>query len=193
MATPTFGAPAPGSASFSSATRTYTEMSSTAQVVRQTVYASAADFIDEPGVVGRVLYLRTATCPNRTGCTGSLAEVETPAYDARRRQTGLTLAVSGAPILTETYTAWDDAGRPIAGSRTQPGLCTVTLSFTYDDLARSVTIAPAGGGGVFCLGVLYQTTLTYDPDGNLLSETGTVGGTTTTTVRAITATTQVCK
>lgn len=193
--TSSFGVPTTASASFSRSDHVLSEMSpaGSTQIVRQTTYASDADFIDEPGVVGRALYLKTATCPSPANCSSGLAEVETPSYDADRRQTGVRQSVNGATLVTETYTAWDASGRPIAGARVQPGLCTVNLIFAYDDVARSVTVSPSGANGILCLGLSYQTMRTYDANGNLLTDTGAAGGTSTTSSRTIDTTAQLCK
>jgi hypothetical protein len=68
------------------------------------------------------------------------------------------------------------------------------LSLVYDDVARTITVAPAGlGSGVACLGAYFSSAQSYDADGNLISETGSGGGTSTTTIRTITATARLCK
>jgi hypothetical protein len=98
-------------------------------------------------------------------------------------------------LIVETYTAWDSRGRPTAGSRSQPGICpTVPLSVTYDEAARTITSEPVGPlPGFSCLGLYYPTQQTYDADGNLVGESGSAGGTSTTTTRAIGATARVCE
>src|SRR5262245_41217270 len=67
--TSTFGQPVTHSASWNSSDRTYTEFTpaGSSLVSRRTAYASAADFIDEPGVVGRSLFRRRDSCPNDPG------------------------------------------------------------------------------------------------------------------------------
>jgi hypothetical protein len=196
VSTSTFGQPVSTSASFNAATGTLTENSpaGSSQVVRRTVYQSVADFIDEPGILGRVLYLRTESCANASNCAGELAEVEIPTYDSQRRRTSSTLGVNGATLLVEAYSAWDSQGRPTTGTRTQPGLCVAPLSLMYDDVARTITVAPAGlGSGILCLGVYFTSVQSYDADGNLISDTGSAGGTSTTTTHTITATARLCK
>jgi hypothetical protein len=194
VATSDFGQPVTNSASFSAtdATLTQTSPAGTSQVVRRTVYQSVADFIDEPTVVGRVLFLRTESCANDT-CTGGLADVQTPTYDSQRRRTGQTLSLNGVPLLVEAYSAWDSRGRPTAGTRTQSG-CVAPLSLTYDDVARTAAVAPSGiGSGTLCLGAYFSSVQSYDADGNPITDTGSAGGTSTTTTSAITATARLCK
>jgi hypothetical protein len=78
--------------------------------------------------------------------------------------------------------------------RSQPGTCAgVPLSLTYDEAARTITVAPVGSGsGVLCVGVLYSGSQSYDADGNLVSETGAAGGTSTTTTHTVTSTARIC-
>jgi hypothetical protein len=195
VATSTFGQPVSSAASFSATDSTLSQTSpvGSSQVVRRTFYQSVSDFIDEPSVVGRVLYLRTESCAN-ANCLGGLAEVETPTYDSQRRRTGSTASVNGVPLIVEAYAAWDSQGRPTAGTRTQPGVCVAPLSLVYDDAGRTLTVAPAGlGSGAACLGVNFSSAKTYDPDGNLISDAESGGGTSTTTTYTITATAHLCK
>lgn len=194
--TSTFGAPITHSASWSSSDRTYTEFvpAGSSQVARRTTYASVADFIDEPGVVGRSLYMRRDACQGNVGCTGALPASDIATYDSSRRQTGLQTQINGTVLLLEIYTAWDGQGRPVGGSRAQPGLCTIPVVLAYDDGARTMSETPTGAGtGILCLGVLTTSARTFDANGNVISETGSAGGTTTTTTSTITATAQVCK
>lgn len=195
LSTPTFGPPVSHAASFETSSRAYVETSpaGSSQVVRRTTYASVADFIDEPGIFGRVLYVRRESCVG-INCSGGFVQVETPAYDRQRRLTGLTLDLRGTLISTETYDTWDSQGRPTAGRRVQPGLCVLPISLSYDDGARTVSVSPVGSGsGVLCLGILYTTRQGYDADGNLVSDDGAAGGTGTTTTNTITATARLCK
>jgi hypothetical protein len=195
LATSTFGQPVSSSASFSAtdATLTQTSPAGSAQVVRRTVYQNVADFIDEPTVVGRALSLRTESCAN-ANCVGGLLDVETPTYDSQRRRTGLTRTLNGVSLIVETYSAWDSQGRPTAGTRTQPGECVAPLSLLYDDAARTVTVAPTGLGlGVACLGAYFSSAQSYDADGNLISDSESGGGTSTTAISTIAATAHLCK
>src|SRR5262249_1838561 len=193
----TFGAPTTSSAAYSTGDHVYIEHSpaNSGPIVQRTTYASDADFIDEPSVMGRALYIQRATCGGLSNCAGGLFSVETPSYDSRRRQTGLLLQLNGAALLSETYTDWDGLGRPMAGSRTQlPALCTLHIVFTYDDTAHTRSILPSGqGSGPLCLGILTSTIRTYNSDGDLISETDTGGGTSTTTTNSVTATSRLCK
>ena len=194
--TPTFGPPETSSASFDPAAHVYAETSpaGSGQVVRRTVYASTADFIDEPGILGRVLYSRRESCAGVRSCAGGLLQVETPTYDNQRKLTGIMTSVAGTPLSVETYSQWDAKNRPTAGTRSQPGLCVLPIVLIYDDAARTVAVTPAGSGvGVLCLGVYYSTQLGYDMDGNLISEGGVTGGTGTTATHTITAKAQLCK
>ena len=195
--TSTFGAPITHSASWSANDRAYTEFipAGSSQVAKRTTYASVADFIDEPGVVGRSLWMRRDSCQQENaGCTGTLPLSDLASYDSNRRQTGVQTQINGTLLLGEIYTAWDGQGRPVAGSRLQPGLCTIPVALTYDDGARTMSESPTGSGaGILCLGVLTSSARTFDANGNVISETGSTGGTTTTTTNTITASAQLCK
>ncbi len=193
-ATSTFGSAQSVTAAFDPTTHVYTEsVAGTALKLRQTTYQSVADFVDEPGVVGRVLYAQSATCPGTAGCSGSLGEIETPAYDASRRRIGALHGVSGVTLFADTFTQWDLSGRPISGNRTQPGVCNVPMTIAYDDAARTMTESALGSGSLLCGVASTLSAVTYDADGNVLSESASAGGTTTTVDHAISATTKVCK
>jgi len=145
-------------------------------------------------VIGRSLWTRRDSCQGNTGCTGTLPASDIATYDGSRRQTGLQTQLNGATLLLEIYTAWDSQGRPIAGSRSQPGLCTIPIVISYDDAARTMSVAPTGNGsGILCLGVLTASARTFDANGDVISETGSAGGTTTTTASTINSTGQLCK
>lgn len=194
--TSTFGSPDTSSASFDAVSHIYTETSpaGSGQVVRRTLYASTADFIDEPAILGRVLYSRRESCAGVRSCAGGLLQVETPTYDNQRRLTGMMLSIAGTPLSVETYSQWDAKSRPTAGTRSQPGLCVLPIVLMYDEAARTVAVAPTGSGvGVLCLGVYYSTQLGYDADGNLISEGAVTGGTGTAVTHTITAKAQLCK
>ena len=197
----TFAAPTTSSASFSAVDRVYTEYSpaGSSQAVRRVTYGSVADFVDEAAVFGRFLGRRTETCPARENCTSGLPPsallfVEVPSYDSQRRRTGLTARLNGALLYTDAYTQWDSHGRPTAGTRSLPQLCSLPLSATYDETTRTMSMGPSGPGtGPFCFGLAFALSQRFDANGNVVSETDTAGGTSTTANHDIRATTQVCK
>jgi hypothetical protein len=193
-ATPTFGPAQSVTAAFDTTSHVYTEsVAGTSLKLRQTTYQSVADFVDEPGVVGRVLFAQSATCPATAGCSGVLGEVETPVYDAARRRTGALHGVGGVTLFADTFTQWDRSGRPVSGSRTQPGVCDVPMTIAYDDTARTRMESALGSGSILCGVASTLSAVTYDADGNVLSESGSTGGTSTTVDHAISATARVCK
>jgi hypothetical protein len=140
-----------------------------------------------------VLYSQTATCPNTAGCSGAPGEVETPTYDISRRRTGAIHSVNGATLFTDSFTQWDPSSRPIAGTRTQPGVCSAPLTTAYDEAARTVTETASGSGSILCGVSSTLSAVAYDADGNVLSRTDSAGGTSTTISNAIGTTQKVCK
>jgi YD repeat-containing protein len=139
-------------------------------------YRSVADFVDEVRVIPGVM-LQTSTTTTNTGACGSGMSVATFTYDAQRR---LTSIASGGSMTT--YTAWDGAGRPTAGSF--PG---TTIANVYNEATRTWTQTQTTGASVS------TTTITYDANGNQLMVVNTTGPIVTTTTFTNTATAQVCK
>lgn len=195
----TFAPPKRTQATFSLADRSYSHISpaGSTQVVSRTLYDSVADFVDETAVMGRALHRRVERCTT-SSCPVGLAEVDELTYDNQRRVATLTHFVLGAPLTAETYSAWDTQGRPTAGtmSQPQPGGCVFPISLGYNDAARTVTVAPGGPiSGILCqvLASGVPATRSYDADGNLISETATAGGTSTTATHSIISTNRLCK
>jgi len=146
--------------------------------VSVTRHASRGDVVDEVAVIPPLNRSLSTT----TTITGSINSVgtSTHTYDAQRRlvQTVSTTTQSGqATNATTTYTAWDSAGRPTAGSTggTQ-------LSFSYDNATRT-QVSTTIGSGVSCSQV-------FDSNGNPTTGTCTNGATTTFTTMT---TVQVCR
>ena len=55
-------------------------------------------------------------------------------------------------------------------------------------------MGPSGPAtGPFCFGLIFATAQTFDLDGNLIRQTDTAGGTSTTVDHEIRATAQICK
>lgn len=79
---------------------------------------------------------------------------------------------------TTTYTAWDSAGRPTAGSSSTGS----QLAFTYDNATRT-QVSTTVGSGVSCSQV-------FDQNGNPTTGTCTNGATTTFTTST---TIQACR
>jgi hypothetical protein len=143
-------------------------------------YRSKDDFVDEVRVVPG-LTLQTSTTTTNSGGCGSLTSTVNYTYDAQRRLTSFTtttLGVSG----TTTYTAWDSAGRPTAGS-----FAGTAIQNMYDEAARTMTQTQTAGGGTS------TTVTTFDANGNQVSVVAKSGQVTTTTTFSNTATAQLCK
>jgi hypothetical protein len=141
--------------------------------------------------MGRFLFDRVDSCADRN-CNGGLAISERPTYDAQRRMTRRSLFVNGAAFTAHIFTAWDAVGRPIAGTY-QGVTCAHPISITYDDVARTIELRATGpGSGALCLGGPYSKE-GYDADGNLISDSQSAGGTSTTTMHAVSASEEICK
>jgi hypothetical protein len=98
-------------------------------------------------------------------------------YDGQRRLKSMT-SIGG----TTTYTAWDNAGRPTAG--TSNG---ITIANVYNDAARTLTQTQTSNGGQ---SVNVQT---FDANGIQLKVVNTDSNGTSTTTYNNTSTAQVCK
>lgn len=144
-----------------------------------TTFKSAADAIDEIGVVPprrRSLTTETTT----TTKTSKAAHTLTNTYDAQNR-----LVKETAPNASVTYTAWDGSGRPTAATQVT-GSVTSTLTYTYDDAARTQTIVTTSS---IANG---KCTSVFDANGNNISNVCTTPGGTTTAKTMISATKQLC-
>jgi YD repeat-containing protein len=125
-------------------------------------YGSVGDFVDEIRVIPPIARLKQQT---RRFVSGPRADADvTYEYDANRRQTRISTSMNGN-LMATTYSAWDALGRPtsaVSSSRAS----TVTLTYSYDDHARTMTITgPAG-----------EEVDTYNADGNMIHEVSTDGG-----------------
>lgn len=158
----------------------------TSTTVSTADYASINDIVDEVQVVPPLTKVQMITS-NITSAAGSGTVTVNYAYDGLGKVTQMTVAtVAGA--LTTTYTAWDPVGRPTAGTSTVPGVpFDNSVSIVYDDGARTATttIANFAGQGV--------NTLTFDPDGILVSTSVTGLGQSMTTTTTVLATGTICK
>ena len=84
------------------------------------------------------------------------------------------------PSQITAYAAWDQFGRPTAGSRTDPS-GRATIAIVYDDMARTMTttVVNAMGNGATMTFVDKET---FDVNGNVvLFEMKSSAGTSTTT------------
>jgi hypothetical protein len=145
-----------------------------------TTHATRGDVVDEVQVVPPRLLARgtttTITGPNRSTTTA------TNTYDNQRRLLTTTAVESASGRrTTTTYTAWDRAGRPTAGSSVIVGGSTSHFTHTYDDAARTQT---STASGVTC-------TNTYDANG--INRSGTCAGGSSTTTFTTLSTSQVCR
>lgn len=117
-------------------------------------YPSALAFVEEAAVVGLDRYTRLL---DTSGATVELS------YDEQGR---LQSRSSGFQ-----YSAWDASGRPTAGS-TQAENCTVPLTFSYSESARTMTTTfnVRQGTGSDCPNIdSPQNIDTWDADGNVIA------------------------
>jgi len=142
-------------------------------------YKSVADFVDEIVTIPPIARIHTQ---ERRFTSGSgPGAVLTYEYDDTRRQTRVSTAMTGNVLVT-TYNAWDPKGRPTSATVSSRA-STFALRYAYDDSARTMTITGPAGVEVD----------TFDADGNMIHETSTDGGGTTTFRINITKTDKVCK
>ena len=144
--------------------------------VSVTRHATRGDAVDEVSVIPPL----NRSISTTTTISGSVKSVgtSTHTYDERRRLVRTDSSTTQQGRITKattTYTAWDSAGRPTAGSNSAGN----RLAFTYDNAARtqvSITV----GSGVSCSQV-------FDQNGNPTTGTCTNGAkstfTTMTTVK----------
>jgi hypothetical protein len=145
--------------------------------VSVTRHATRGDVVDEVSV-NPPLNLALGTTTTVTGPRMNSTGTSTLTHEGRRL-TGITATSRpGGQTSRTTYSAWDAAGRPTAGT-VVAGRDATAQSFRYDDAARTQTITASG-----------QTcTQTFDENGNpALGRCG--GGIATTTVLT---TQQVCR
>lgn len=144
--------------------------------VQTFAYASKAVFVDEIAVVPP---LQRASSVTVTG-TGRAPETTTYEYNGHR------LTKETLPGAVTTYTAWDNSGRPTAGSSVL-ATNTNTLSIAYDDARRTrTTTSTTNGLATVC-------TITYDVNGNPIAQTCSGGGVVSGGTSTITATERICK
>ena len=147
--------------------------------VSVTRHASRGDLVDEISVIPPL----NRSISTTTTISGSLKSVgtSTHTYDAQRRllrTESSTTQAGRTTTTTTTYTAWDSAGRPTAGSNSAGN----RLSFTYDNATRT-QVSTTVGSGVSCSQV-------FDQNGN--PATGTCTNGTKSTFTTMT-TVQVCR
>ncbi len=142
-------------------TNSYTDtLGSAFTSVSTTRHASRGDVVDEVAVIPPLnRSLGTTTTVSGAGLNSTNTATNT--YDGQRRLV-MTTAVSqtaGLPSVTSTttYTTWDSAGRPTAGSTVAGGV-TTPVSYAYDNATRTQTQT---SGGTSC-------TQTFDTNGNPL-------------------------
>jgi hypothetical protein len=142
-------------------------------------YTSVADFVDEIRVIPPIARIQRQT---RRFTNGPAANADvTYEYDSARRQTRLSTAVN-RNLSVMTYNSWDAMGRPTSGVSSSRA-STVSLKYTYDDAARTMTITGPAGVEVD----------TYDGGGNMIHETSTDGGGKTEVAVQIVKTEMVCR
>ena len=142
-------------------------------------YLSVGDFVDEIRVIPPIARIQRQT---RRFVSGPAANADlTYEYDTTHRQTRISTNMNGNLMVT-TYNAWDAHGRPTSAV-TNNRASTVSLTYTYDDHARTMRInGPAG-----------EEVDTYNADGNMIHEVSTDGGGKTDYAIRIVKTDTVCR
>lgn len=142
-------------------------------------YASVADFVDEIRVVPPIARIQKQT---RRFTSGPAANADvTYEYDGARRQTRLSTLVNGN-LMVMTYNSWDVVGRPTGGMSSSRA-STISLKYTYDAAARTMTITGPAGVEVD----------TFNADGNMIHEVSTDGGGKTDFAIAIHKAEKICR
>lgn len=149
-----------------------------------TSYDSTEDFVAEavrikspakPNPGPRVNIVPPLQRFRTTVATGQTSFVLTNSFDGSGRVSGASISNSYGTIKT-TYTAWDDSGRPTAGTEQGPQN-TMSVSIKYDDLSRTSTTTKSTRG------ITSVGTQQFTVDGNptVYRQTGAGLSTTTTT------------
>jgi hypothetical protein len=142
-------------------------------------YVSVGDFVDEIRVIPPIARIRRQTrrFANRPAANADL----TYEYDSTQRQTRISTRMNGN-LMVVTYGAWDSLGRPTSAVSSNRA-STVSLTYSYDDRARTMKITgPAG-----------EEVDTYNADGNMIHEVSTDGGGKTDFAIKIAKTETVCR
>jgi hypothetical protein len=134
-------------------------------------YSSVADFVDEIRMVPPIARIQRQT---RRFASGPRADADlTYEYDATRRQTRIATAMNGN-LMVMNYSTWDSLGRPTSATSSSRA-STISLKYTYDDGARTMTISgPAG-----------EEVDTFNPDGNMIHEVATGRGKTDFAIKIV--------
>jgi len=154
-------------------------------IMRSATYATVADFVEEAEAVGRERW-DTLEIVQSGGCSESTARY-VYTYDAQKRPVQQQLNNAGFQIDT-TFTAWDAQGRPTQDTWTSTSGCgSGTETRSYDDAARKVMETSKG-----CSATQGDQTLTYDANGNLVSQLWTGGDSSYSRESTITGSASVC-
>lgn len=142
-----------------------------------TTYLSVDDVVDEVSVVPPLVRY-TGTILTSSGVVTNTAN----SFDSRKRLIRTT-TLSGGVTAAVDYTAWDSKGRYTAANTATTG-GPVTLTYSYDDTARTMTQIPSTGNSVIT---------SFDADGNPTRYV-TTGSTGTTTINVnVVATQTICR
>ena len=151
-------------ASFDTKTNVYSLMikSPEGEMVANQHYASLADFVAEAKAFGRTLITKDVEEE------GGKQRTTTFTYDAKQRLTQKTRAEE-KESRTAVFTAWDDKGRPTAGTKSADYGCKgAPITIIYDDVARTRKETIEDAKGVGCGDRLRVGTETYDENGNVI-------------------------
>ena len=160
-----------------------------------TIYETTADFVAEvvrlkspapanPGA--RVNVVPPLQRFRTTVATGQTAFTMTNTFDGSGRVVGAVNSNQSGSVRT-TYTAWDQDGRPTAGTEVGPQV-TMTVSIAYDDLARTSTVSKTTRG----LTTVGAQTFTVDGNPTVFRQTISSGSAASTTTTTSGGTAKVC-
>jgi hypothetical protein len=170
----------------SAVTLTCTNKGGFMKVTTVTSYPSTDDLVD---TVSAIPPLTKAASLKLTAPGSTTSTVYT--YDRQKRLVREVATAALAVTLTTEYSDWDTHGRPRKAhiTTTAAGRPPSDQAITYDDSARTKTIATSEGGRVVDTHVV-----TFDVNGNQIKDIGTdAGGGSYTSTTTIGATTQVCR
>jgi len=167
------------------------------QIDTTATYGSTADFIEEVTVIPpltratRVASLVTTKVTFPPGASpsercGPVSSTLTYSYDGQGRLVRAVDSRSTGGTAIATYTAWDSAGRPTAGTEATASGNT-TISIANDDATRTRTITRSDSLGTS------MTVQTFDERGILINSVSTSGSDTTRYRASVQNALQVCR
>jgi hypothetical protein len=183
--------PGSASAAFDPQTLTYsgTYTLGPVQIVQSRSYASLADFVTEPNVMGRILWTKEIL-------TGAEQQTTTCTFDSDKRLVKKEMIDYAGTDGTTTLLEWDALGRPTRGllsaNPAELDCSGMAVTLSYDDTARRTTevIDAKTGTGTACPKTIYNTYEVVNADGITVEMTHP--GETTPTIVTVTQTAEQC-